>query len=145
MIRNFLVGLFIIFISAPAIADDFKSEDELRPFLDGFMKKIFSDDMSGAFKLARPYLAITEPDFQLAELNTKNQKAQYNNKYGFTLDCEFIEYKKVGSSLIRVVYIEKTEKQALPWIFYFYKPSTAWVLSGFKFGDQLLSGILDGK
>lgn len=132
-------------MSIPAMADAFKSETELKPFLDDFMKKISAEDTSGAFKLARPYLAITESEFQLAELNIKNQRLQYSNRYGFTLGFEFIESKKIGDSLIRIVYIEKTEKQALPWIFYFYKPSTAWVLSGLKFGDQLLSGILDGK
>lgn len=145
MIKRFAVILSFVLMSAPAFADTFKSEDELKPFVESVMKKVGADDLTGAFKLVRPYLAVGDSEFQLAELNSKNQNAQYSTRYGFTVGFEFIEQKKVGNSLIRVVYLQKTEKQALPWVFYFYKPSTVWLLSGFKWSDQLLTGLFDEK
>ncbi|MQA23660.1 hypothetical protein [Rugamonas rivuli] len=145
MIKRFVVIFSFISICVPALADTFKSEDELKPFVESVMKKVAVDDLTGAFKLVRPYLAVGDSEFQLAELNSKNQNTLYSSRYGFPVGVEFIEQKKVGESLIRVVYIEKTEKQALPWVFYFYKPSTVWIFTGFKWSDQLFSGLFDEK
>lgn len=137
------LSLFMMF--KPALAASFNAEEQLRPYMDEVMKKVAAEDLTGFFGMIKPHVAIPDTEFQLAELNSKNQKIQYAARYGFTVGVEFIEQKKVGESLIKMTYIEKTQKQALPWIFYFYKPSGAWILTGFKWSDQLLMPLLDGK
>jgi len=47
--------------------------------------------------------------------------------------------KNLGQSLVMVTCIEKTEKHALPWLFYFYKSPQGWVLNSFVWNDNLPS------
>lgn len=50
---------------------------------------------------------------------------------------EFIRAEKVGESLLKLSYIEKTQKQAIPWQFIFYKTPTGWGVSAFNNGDNV--------
>jgi hypothetical protein len=127
-----------------ANAESLKSEKEIRPLIDSVMEKIVGNDLDGAFKAMQPYLVISESEFQMAVLNTKNQRDQFVNRYGFSVGHEFIEQKNAGDSLIKIIEIEKTEKIVLPWTFYFYRSPKGWVLHSFKWNDQI-SALFDGK
>lgn len=143
LIRALLVGA-ITFLATSSIAGTLKSEEDLRPLAESVMGKVAANDLHAAFMLMQPYVVITDSEFQSAVLNSKAQREQYGTRYGKTIGVEFISQSKVGASLVRIVYIEKTEKHALPWTFYFYKAPKGWVLNSFTWSDQMPS-LFTGK
>ena len=67
-----------------------------------------------------PYTVLPSVEMQSIILQSKAQRDQYGSRYGKSIGYELISEDKAGESLVRLVYIEKTEKHALPWTFYFY-------------------------
>lgn len=77
-------------------------------------------------------------------LNSKAQREWAGTRYGAPVGYEFIGETRAGQSLLKLTYIEKTERHALPWMFYFYRSPKGWVLNTFLWHDQmqnLLGGI----
>lgn len=65
----------------------------------------------------------------------KNQ-TQAISMYGGIIDFEKISEESIGSSIIRLVYVLKSEKHPTIWELYFYKPKSEWILSQIMFNDQ---------
>jgi len=127
----------ITFFATSSFADTLKSEEDLRPLAESVMSKVAANDLNAAFMAMQPYVVITDSELQSAALSAKAQREQYGVRYGKTIGTEFINQTKVGASLVRILYIEKTEKHALPWTFYFYKTPKGWVLNSFTWSDQV--------
>jgi len=49
---------------------------------------------------------------------------------------EFVKEQKYGKSLVRLVYIMKSEQKPLTWEFYFYKANSDWEMVNFNFNDK---------
>lgn len=56
--------------------------------------------------------------------------------YGKVIGHELLYEEKFGASVIRLVYLLKSEKHPTVWEFYFYKPKVEWFLSNILFNDQ---------
>jgi len=56
--------------------------------------------------------------------------------YGSILGFEKIREENFGTSVIRLVYIIKSELAPTAWEFYFYKPKGSWFLANIRFNDQ---------
>jgi len=56
--------------------------------------------------------------------------------YGKILGYELVREEVFGTSLVRFVYLLKSEKHATTWEFYFYRPKTEWFLANVVFNDQ---------
>ena len=56
--------------------------------------------------------------------------------FGKILGHEFLSEKQIGSSIVRLVYILKSEKGPTVWEFYFYKPKDSWFLAKVTFNDH---------
>ena len=63
--------------------------------------------------------------------------------YGSVLGFEKILEESFGESVIRLVYILKSENLPTVWEFYFYKPKETWFLANIIFNDQFQ--LLDSK
>lgn len=59
--------------------------------------------------------------------------------YGKVLTHEFVKEEAFGSSLVRLVYLLKSENYFTVWEFYFYKPKETWLLASVNFNDQFSS------
>jgi hypothetical protein len=73
----------------------------------------------------------------------KTQTASGLPMYGKVLGFERIREEKFGTSIVRLVYVLKSEKAPTIWEFYFYKPQTNWFLANVLFNDQFQ--LLDSK
>ena len=71
-----------------------------------------------------------------AVTNLKNQTEKLLPLYGSMLGFELIREEEYGTSIVRLVYVLKQEKNATVWEFYFYKPRSFWFLSFIRFNDQ---------
>jgi hypothetical protein len=126
-----------LLITASANAENFATDKDLKPFTDKVMDLVVKGDLKKAFETMKPYVVVSEADMQTAEQKSETQREQFTERYGAPIGYEFIAQKATGESLIRIVYIEKLEKQALVWAFYFYKAKSGWMLNSVIWDDQM--------
>jgi len=119
-----------------ARADTLKTDADLRPFADRVMQGVAGAGVSAGIAVMRPYVVMPEVELQKALLVMQSQREAYPDRFGKTIGFEFIGQKKLGESLVRLAYIEKTERRALPWLFHFYRTRNGWVLESFMCNDQ---------
>ena len=129
-----LMAAAILFVTA-AHADTLKTEAELRPFADRVMAAVSGAGLQAGFSVMRPYVVISETELQQALLKMQAQREQWTPRYGKTVGFEYIGTKRIGQSLLRFTYLERTERHALPWMFHFYRTNNGWILSSFLAND----------
>lgn len=135
--KKLLATLAALLISLTAHADVLKTDAELRPFTDAVMARVAKGEVSAAFEAMRPYVTTPESEFQSLAMAARVQREQFNTRFGKATGFEFIGERRVGESLLRLTYIEKTEKHALPWQFFYYRTSGGWVLNSILWNDQV--------
>ena len=136
MIRRALLVAFASFLPLFAFADTLKTDADLRPFSDRVMAGVAGAGIAAGIAVMRPYVVMPEVELQKALLTLQSQREAYPERFGKTVGFEFIGQKKLGESLVRLAYIEKTERRALPWLFHFYRTRNGWVLESFLCNDQ---------
>lgn len=141
MIRHFSIALAFLGLSMATWADTFQSETEAKQLTEKVMAQVAKGDLSTAFSTMKPYVVIPESEFQDLALQTKSQRDQFGTRYGRSIGYELVSEKRAGDSMLRFIYVEKTEKHALPWVFYFYKSPTGWVLNSFAWNDRIQSAF----
>jgi hypothetical protein len=57
---------------------------------------------------------------------------------GKVLGVELHEERKIGTSLVRLVYVQRLQRHPLIWTIWFYRPSANWQVNQIVFNDQLL-------
>lgn len=129
---------FLLLVGLVAKADTLPSEAEVREFADKVMAKVGEGDMSGAFAVMKPFAVVPSAEFDAMALNSQSSREQFGARYGKSIGYEFVCEKKVGTSLLRLTYMEKTEKHVLPWYFYFYKGKDGWILNSFLWNDRMI-------
>jgi hypothetical protein len=129
-----LMAAAILFVTA-AHADTLKTDAELRPFADRVMAAVSGAGLQAGFAVMRPYVVISETELQQALLRMRAQREQWGPRYGKSVGFEYIGTKRIGQSLLRLTYVEKTERHALPWMFHFYRTGNGWILSSFLAND----------
>lgn len=133
-----MVVFWVLFAGvSPVFAETLPSEADIRKLADKIMESAGKGDILGAFNVMKPYVVISDSELQSAALNSKSQRDQFEARFGKSIGYEFIAQKKEGASLIRLTYIEKTEKNAMPWFFYFYKTPSGWSLNSFVWNDKV--------
>lgn len=66
----------------------------------------------------------------------KRQTSSGLPMYGKINGIEKIRDEKIGSSIVRLVYVLKSEFHPTIWEFYFYKPKDTWFLANVIFNDE---------
>ena len=56
---------------------------------------------------------------------------------------EFIGVKRLGTSFVKLIYLQKNDLAFLPWSFSFYKPGQDWKLSRIEFPDLTSDDLKD--
>lgn len=138
MRRLISIALFLV-ASSPLFADVLKSEQEARRLAEKIMSHAAKGDTAGAFAAMSPYVVIPQTELQSMALQSRAQRDQFGARFGKSVGYEFISERKAGESILKLVYIEKTARHALPWIFVFYKSPSGWVLNSFAWNDQILN------
>jgi len=122
--------------SVSGYADTLKDENEVQQLGDFVLESVVSAGILSAFEAMKPFVQLEEMDMDTLASESKGQRDQYSARFGKSTGYELIGVEKVGTSLLRLQYIEKTEKHAFPWSFYFYKTDQGWMLNDFTWhGD----------
>lgn len=120
-----------------ANADVLKDKDEAKKIAKSAMEYVGKGDVEKGLLLIKPYLIIPEHEFEGVLSSLKMQAPAIEQRYGKTIDIEFMDVEEVGESLMLVMYIQKFERHLMRWKFYFYKPADGWVLNTFSTDDQI--------
>ncbi|MFA5339396.1 MAG: hypothetical protein WC317_04495 [Candidatus Omnitrophota bacterium] len=136
MLKYLILAIMFVFshvslISAATVPD----ESAAKELANKIMQQVAAGNLGAAFKEMKPYVVISESEFDSAALQSKAQREQYGTRYGAAVSYEFIDSKKVGTSLLRLRYLEKTNRHAIPWVFYFFKTPEGWILNAFSWKD----------
>lgn len=120
-------------VSADVLAD----EAALRAFGDKVMQQVAKGEHAKALELLKPYSLQPAEEFKSTADASQASRAQHAQRYGKPVGYAFVSQRKVADSVLRLLYMEKTERHALPWAFIFYKTPKGWMLSSFGWNDRL--------
>lgn len=125
----FIIALLLICFSQSAEAK------EPREITEKFFQMVQSGKIPDAYSqlFAGSQLITRKP--QAFELLTK-QTAEGLPIYGKILGVELIHEEKFGETIVRLVYVLKSEIAPTVWEFYFYKPKSDWFLGKLLFNDE---------
>lgn len=129
--------LFLLLRAGAVSAEVFADEVALRAFGDKVMQQVAKGEHAKALDMLKPYSLQPADEFKSTAEASQASRAQHALRYGKPVGYAFVSQKKVADSVLRLLYMEKTEKHALPWAFIFYKTPKGWMLSSFGWNDRL--------
>lgn len=124
-----LIGLFLISSAQYSYAK------EPIEFTADFFKIVEADKISEAYDSLFVGSKIPAQKPQAVDM-LKRQTSSGLPLYGNIVGLEKIRDEKIGNSIVRLVYVLKSELAPTIWEFYFYKPKNRWFLANVKFNDQ---------
>ena len=127
----------ILCLSTIASTDTLKNEKKIEELARNIMVHVGKGEIVKGLDLMAHYLIIPKSEFETTKSQFAMQAPMFKKRFGETLGSEYISTEKVGSSLIKILYIQKFERHIMYWSFYFYKPKDAWVLDTFQSNDSL--------
>ena len=125
------IMIILLCCSAPGFADTLKDEDEVKQFADNVIETVVLEGVFAAFDKMKPYVLWDDTQLNSVATQSNEQRDNYSEMFGKSVSYEFVAKNKVGTCLIRLQYIEKAEKHAFPWSFYFYRTEQGWILTDF--------------
>ncbi|MDX2217473.1 MAG: hypothetical protein SF172_00420 [Burkholderiales bacterium] len=129
--------VFLIMRAGMASAEVLADEAALRAFSDKVMQQVAKGEHAKALELLKPYSLQPAEEFKSTADASQASRAQHAQRYGKPVGYAFVSQRKVADSVLRLLYMEKTERHALPWAFIFYKTPKGWMLSSFGWNDRL--------
>lgn len=124
--------LFLCLVQTVA-ADVFHSERELLAFSNEVMSLVGNGNVVDAIAKMQPYMTVPAEQVQNVIRETRESRRKIAEIVGPSIGYEYIGQKRLGASLLRTVYIEKTKNTPIAWIFVFYHSIEGWKLSSFTF------------
>ena len=126
-----LVSILVLLFVAAAPAQ----EKSPKVVTDGFFRLLMEDKAPQAFDLVFSGSPIAKLKPEESEM-IKHQAHDSMTANGKVLGYELIKEEKFGGSLLRLVYLLKSETVPTVWQFVFYKPKSDWFLLGVTFFDD---------
>lgn len=136
MRRTWILCAICFVTATSASAETLPDEDAAKALATEIMSTVAAGDLDAAFNAMKPYGPLPPGEIQTMAEQAKSQRSQYEQRLGRPTGFSFADSKKVGDSLLRIRYIEQTQRHALPWIFYFYKSKEGWTLNAFNWSDD---------
>jgi len=129
-----LIALFLL-LPALTFAQQVPQPRTPREKAEALLSSIQSGDINGGYDR---FLVEACPAISLSQQLTmlKKQTDAGVSVYGKILGHEFVKEESFGSSVVRLVYLLKSEEYFTVWEFRFYKPKATWLVAGVFFDDQ---------
>lgn len=113
------------------------TEEEVQAFMTGVMGKVGSGGLDAAYSAIADYSLMPRSAVMAGLQASKERRdAQFMTRFGKTTGYDFVSQRKLGKTMMRFVFLEKTERQPLPWVFHWYKTDAGWVVSQFGWDAQ---------
>ncbi len=115
----------------------FPTKEAVRVKVEEFMKLVGVDEVDEAFQILKPYWIFPENEWTQLQIETSQDMAMIEPRFGQTLGYDFIREEIVKDTVLRLTYIQKRERHLIRWIFVFYKPYDRWILNALLWDDEL--------
>jgi hypothetical protein len=130
-----LVGAAVCLSPATA-REPARDSAAVRQAADASMAKL-ADDSKGAFEDFRRWFASPADSLSGLEVAYKSQREVATLAFGKPLgEVEFVREEFVGNSLLRLIYLEKFERNAIVWRLTYYRPNGQWFLHTLSWDDK---------
>ena len=135
------IALVILLLSCPgsvfaAERSSYQTEAEkfLKTIIEGQVDEAYDELFQGS-----PILKLKPQAIDVTKQQTKLLIGLYGKRLGF----ELIKKQNYGTSVIRLLYLIKTENIPITFEIYFYKPYTKWLPASVNFEDTF--GLLSDR
>ena len=133
------VVLIVCFALAaiPVAADTLKSEKEATKLAEQALAHFAKEEFDQGYRSLLPYWPLPEAEIVTLIDQTQSQWEIVRTRFGKTLGTEIVRTERIGSSFLRLRFIQKFDRHALRWTFAFYKPKDSWVINEVSFDDEI--------
>jgi len=115
---------------------------EPRQIADDAMKFVAADDMKGLFVLITRHMPLGRDELEKLRDSSIEQRKKIPAVIGKSMGFAFIKECRVSDFLVRLVYVEKREKNVLRWQFIFYRSRNVWTMVSFVWDENVNSLFL---
>ena len=152
MRKLFIVAICFTCLQASALAAEPKltsAEERIKEATDKCMLRVSNGQADDALNYLLKEFWNDRPTTGQA---TVGLQREYRNIIGRAEDAlgqaipggyDFVGAKRLGSSVLKLVYLQKNELAFLPWVFSFYKASEDWKLTHITFPNLASEDIRD--
>ena len=112
---------------------------EPRQVADDAMKYVAADDMKSLFSLIATHMPMDRESLDKIRDSSIDQRKKIPSVLGKSLGTALIRECRLTDFLVRLVYVEKREKNVIRWQFIFYKARNVWTMSSFIWDDNMNS------
>ena len=109
---------------------------EPRQLGDDAMKFVAAEDMKGLFAFIAVHMPLDREAIDKLRDTSIEQRKKVSAALGKPLGFAFIRECRLADVLVRIVYVEKREKNVLRWQFVFYKARNSWTMSSFNWDEN---------
>jgi len=103
------------------------------------MKYVAADDMKSLFSLIATHMPMDREALDKIRDSSIDQRKKIPSVLGKSLGTALIRECRLTDFLVRLVYVEKREKNVIRWQFIFYKARNVWTMSSFIWDDNMNS------
>ncbi|MEM1202076.1 MAG: hypothetical protein AAGN66_02485 [Acidobacteriota bacterium] len=108
------------------------------------MDLVAAGDIPAAVAAMRPYMIIPAADIDSLQEQLEASAPATRERFGDELGMELLREEQLGSSLMKIAYLQKHEMHIVHWRFFLYRPADGWVISTIK-RDTNLEGLFSGS
>lgn len=105
---------------------------------DSFMNLFSQGKAHDALQILKANTAMTPASIDTLQVTIDKQMNDYFPAYGKVLSYEFVTERKIKDFITKRFYILKFDKYYLKFDFTFYKASTTWTITNFKYNEELI-------
>jgi len=115
-----------------------KDKQRIDKVCDTFMKLFAEGKTHAAMQLLKGNTAMTPASIDTLLVTIDNQKKIYFPAYGKIISYDFITERTIKEFLAKRFYILKFDNYYLRFDFTLYKATTGWIVTHFKYDDELI-------
>ena len=133
----FLVLGLLLLICGQLLATEPPPPEELTQMTVKFFELLKKDKVEQAYDELLKSSKIDSKKEDVIQL--KQQTREALKTFGPVLGFELLEHKRMGFSLMQLVYFSMQEERPLRWRFTFYRPKDKWRMVNIQLDDQAIS------
>ena len=134
--KKLLIVLLAFSFCANLPAADPPPPEELTQAVSKFYEALKKDKVEQAYDDLLKISKIKNSKEDVAKLKTNTREAL--TSFGPLLGFELLEHKRMGFSLMQLIYFSWHEERPLRWRFTFYRPKDKWRLVNIQLDDQAI-------
>lgn len=134
-----LTAMLLAMTCTGVVAGPASSLEEARQLTDAVMRDIAQGRVKAGFNRLKSHAVALPEQIDVAAVHSEEglKAPAMIERYGNSTGFEFVREARVGSSLVRYVYLHKFENNALRWRFDWYRAGDHWRVVYFNFDDKI--------